>query len=474
MAKTQDDIWTTAHVKSLAPDEASIPAAQKVLKKGGFGTVEPTSDGRGWWVVCRGLTDTYQVTVRGFRTGEQLDCACNCLSYKYPCKHVLALLLYLVEHPELRAEVEAPKAAASDFEGLLRAVFADPEDDTARLVFADFLEENNEPDRAALIRYQVEQARLKPNSKRHKELKALLNPLLKRLKDQIGPLPVGLGYQFRRGFVRLEGYSTEFSDLGALPVRIANLFRDGWVETLATVVSYEFPPDLLALIAQVGELDMSRYEITDDALVGVVAATAAVRASGRLRRVTVHSRNRAAFARLLKAESGEETDPSADLGSTRRYHNLTPERFQLLLRFGRLSGAHDLFIQGDLGTEEARALVTADLRGLRHLRLNGWTLAREALQALVTAPALQKLATVSLTTCRLQPATMRALVASPLFQTLKTLDLSWNTFGKATVAVLADAPAPASLKQLLFHGTILPQDERKRLKSKYRARMSGG
>src|SRR5207248_6623169 len=37
---------------------------------------------------------------------------------------------------------------------------ADPDDDTARLVAADFLEENGEADRAAFIRIQVELARL--------------------------------------------------------------------------------------------------------------------------------------------------------------------------------------------------------------------------------------------------------------------------------------------------------------------------
>ena len=36
--------------------DASIVAALKVLKKGGFGTVEATADGKGLWVVCQGIT----------------------------------------------------------------------------------------------------------------------------------------------------------------------------------------------------------------------------------------------------------------------------------------------------------------------------------------------------------------------------------------------------------------------------------
>ena len=45
-------------------------------------------------------------------------------------------------------------------EALLAAVLADPDDDTVRLAFADFLGENGEEERAEFIRVQVELARL--------------------------------------------------------------------------------------------------------------------------------------------------------------------------------------------------------------------------------------------------------------------------------------------------------------------------
>ena len=47
-----------------------------------------------------------------------------------------------------------------DWAAFLAAIVADPDDDTARLVAADFLEENGDADRAAFIRIQVELARL--------------------------------------------------------------------------------------------------------------------------------------------------------------------------------------------------------------------------------------------------------------------------------------------------------------------------
>jgi uncharacterized protein (TIGR02996 family) len=45
-------------------------------------------------------------------------------------------------------------------EALLRAVCANPDDDTPRLVFADWLDENGEPERAEFIRLQVRLAEL--------------------------------------------------------------------------------------------------------------------------------------------------------------------------------------------------------------------------------------------------------------------------------------------------------------------------
>jgi uncharacterized protein (TIGR02996 family) len=49
----------------------------------------------------------------------------------------------------------------SDADALLRAVLAAPDDDAPRLVFADWLEEHGDPDRAAFMRAQVELARMK-------------------------------------------------------------------------------------------------------------------------------------------------------------------------------------------------------------------------------------------------------------------------------------------------------------------------
>lgn len=48
----------------------------------------------------------------------------------------------------------------SDWPAFLTAIVANPDDDTLRLVAADFLEENGEPDRAEFIRVQITLAKL--------------------------------------------------------------------------------------------------------------------------------------------------------------------------------------------------------------------------------------------------------------------------------------------------------------------------
>lgn len=47
----------------------------------------------------------------------------------------------------------------SDRTALLAAIIREPDEDTPRLVYADFLEENGQPERAEFIRVQVELAR---------------------------------------------------------------------------------------------------------------------------------------------------------------------------------------------------------------------------------------------------------------------------------------------------------------------------
>jgi len=54
-----------------------------------------------------------------------------------------------------------PMTDLTEHESFLRAIFDGPDDDTPRLVYADFLEEHGDPDLAAFIRLGCERARLR-------------------------------------------------------------------------------------------------------------------------------------------------------------------------------------------------------------------------------------------------------------------------------------------------------------------------
>ncbi len=88
----------------------------------------------------------------------------------------------------------------SDCDALLAAILAHPDDDTPRLVYADWLDEHDEPDRAEFIRIQCCLDRIsrftseaKRKAPREKELRAKLFPHLVKLPFT--------KITFRRGFV---------------------------------------------------------------------------------------------------------------------------------------------------------------------------------------------------------------------------------------------------------------------------------
>lgn len=92
----------------------------------------------------------------------------------------------------------------------LQALLAEPEDDTLRLAMADWLDENEQPERAEFIRVQIELARGVPDRPRRCQLELRQRDLLiAHDKEWVAPLAKVLqckpgqwgGWVFRRGFV---------------------------------------------------------------------------------------------------------------------------------------------------------------------------------------------------------------------------------------------------------------------------------
>jgi uncharacterized protein (TIGR02996 family) len=93
----------------------------------------------------------------------------------------------------------------SDGDALLAAVIANPDDDTPRLVYADWLDENGQAERAEFIRLQIEQARIGLYSPEAQQLTARQSQLLSQHRRAwVKPLREVLPsarLEFSRGFV---------------------------------------------------------------------------------------------------------------------------------------------------------------------------------------------------------------------------------------------------------------------------------
>src|SRR5262245_37516528 len=96
-------------------------------------------------------------------------------------------------------------ATARAANALLAAIIADPSDDTARLAYADFLEEHDNPNRAEFIRTQVGLARLAVWDRRAKVLRLRERVLLalhgERWRAELPQIAGVIWGRFERGFV---------------------------------------------------------------------------------------------------------------------------------------------------------------------------------------------------------------------------------------------------------------------------------
>src|SRR5579872_5879061 len=90
----------------------------------------------------------------------------------------------------------------SQADAFLDAIRESPDDDAPRLIFADWLDDHGDGDRAAFIRAQVRLAPLAADDPDRLDREDEADDLMRRHPDWAGPLPeVAQGWEFRRGFV---------------------------------------------------------------------------------------------------------------------------------------------------------------------------------------------------------------------------------------------------------------------------------
>jgi uncharacterized protein (TIGR02996 family) len=156
----------------------------------------------------------------------------------------------------------------TDGDALRRAVLADPDDDTARLVYADWLQENGQADRAEFIRAQIEAVRADPFGLQALAATRRADDLLRRHgREWTRHLEGGFAEypRFERGFVahlsvEPRGFAPRADALlDAEPVQALTLYRFAGV---GERVSFE-PLFELPRLRQLRRLGLSSMLFTD-------------------------------------------------------------------------------------------------------------------------------------------------------------------------------------------------------------------
>src|SRR5262249_44531588 len=171
-------------------------------------------------------------------------CAHTVQGYRHPLPVLQRLpgLLHRRERPRRRPQRGPHRHRAMIHAGFLAEILERPEDDAPRLVYADWLEDNGDPDRAEFIRAQCERARLPAGDQRHAALLRREEVLLRRnRKAWLAELPrldggwwqeLGRGWGARARFATAAAFLRHApAVLAAAPVeavRVLSLGDDLW------------------------------------------------------------------------------------------------------------------------------------------------------------------------------------------------------------------------------------------------------
>lgn len=366
----------------------------------------------------------------------------------------------------------------SDRDALFQAILAAPDDDAPRLVFADWLDENGDPDLAEFIRVQCRLARMPFYEAECATLSARADDLLVRHRRAWRVPAPALRQEFRRGFVE-----TLVIEPSVFFERSADLYRQApirWVQftglpdmaawdwdLVVPLEGLEFPgpppgpisaraghelPRLRRLkavglmesvdfLAAVSCPRLEAVDLSDSPAAPVVleefchrAELVRVRALalGAGERLTYQQRMRAHGALLLASMPGlanlRELHLNGQLiGDAGLYH---------LARSPQLTGVEELYLArneiGEIGTRGIEDLCTSlYLNSLTVVDLSHNPLGAAGARELAAWPGLRRLRWLNMTDCGLSERAGRALAGSPYLHDGLVLAVDGNRFDPA-------------------------------------------
>ncbi|MBN9119791.1 MAG: TIGR02996 domain-containing protein, partial [Planctomycetes bacterium] len=364
----------------------------------------------------------------------------------------------------------------SDRDALLAAIRANPEEDTPRLMFADWLDEHGQPERAEFIRAQCELARLADDGSDSQPVYEFL-----RDRDYV-TRPSADWVRIDDGIHRRITLAARADELIAahgadwLP-RLPKRFRLEWggfrrgfphrltLNDFRTRHLAELAPRLRATVPAVALVagtfnDRSTRQLADADLLGHISGLelsydcwAGLREFGR--------RPEAAGVRTLTVRSSYPAEVAAALVDSPRLTGLRELDLSLtplsatdaeeLFRAPHLRALKRLRVLGHRWTAETvRALAAGGFGQLTSLRLTHAALDDEAAEVLAGCPALAGLRDLDLGHNAITGRGVTALLTSPHLANVAFLGLEANPCGGVDADRLA-AAAPGGLRMLHCH-----------------------
>jgi uncharacterized protein (TIGR02996 family) len=335
-------------------------------------------------------------------------------------------------------------------------IYAHPDDDGLRLIYADWLEENGQPERGELIRIQLELEELPEDHPRRSDLEGRQQELLKshgrKWKSHL-PNLVRSKADFRRGI------------LSHIVLTAAELLREGkklrrkvYFDSLRLRSSRGMIGKLLAsgLLAGLRSLDLSGNSLSDDEVVRLSASPYLA----ELRTLVISHNDFSDDACLALATSPfltklkrlEASWCNSALISALGDPDVAfrPQKVQM--------------VSGGVSAEEVRALANAPaMSSLRELGLSFNPFGPDGAFAIARSPYLKNLRWLSVWSCRLDDAAVRELVHSPNAQFLEIIGLYQNPIGPDAARAVASSPYMGNLIHIDFNETKIGNEGLKAL-----------
>jgi uncharacterized protein (TIGR02996 family) len=364
-------------------------------------------------------------------------------------------------------------------EAFLQDILEHPEDDTPRLIYADWLDDHGDPGRAEFIRVQIELTRLGEDDPRRPELSDREEQLLTEHENRWGEPLKSLGagsVRFRRGLIDfVELNATTLAEqaeaiFAAAPIRQVSLEEaDGdAIERLAQLSPFARLQTLIvksrrrveargaiALANSPHLANLSSLWLIQTAI--GIEGVQALTASEHLRTLTELSlhcndlQDDSAFALAASPFLGQLT--TLDLG----WNSLESAGACALLASPFCARLESLNLDdnGNLGPDVAHALATAThLRRLTELNLDDARIGPEGAAALAGAAHLGSLVRLILQTNQLGDEGVQVLARAPYLDRLRMLWLGHNGLSANGIRSLAGSPCWDRLTELSLQDSV--------------------